>query len=993
MSSQAGIDVQAHIETLINDFRTSDPLMPVIVLHAEESAQDEEIGKLVRELRLGQEEHGSRVAEVPGQPARAVAESVPAARLVRELGEPRRWDSPGALYRRYAFPRLRLVRAINDAVREVDSGASTAPDGERDPEQRLLDQLAKQRWRPKPKAGSPWRIGPSLFDTAHVLPASVVAGLAVLLASVELWVALAAVLGILALLTALNYWLPGRAPIFLWLRRESRWFLTTTFLLPVAGQQPSEVRMLHPVRSWKAIAARANDVAESLREGGQAQLQLHVLALLEDLRDNHRRRSWDLRGLKRIRPPVLFLPGADERGGGIALIKAISDVRSVRSELDPLLVVASVATGDVRLLDESHSGAPSHPAAPASAALRDSIRHAHQAWEHGLRAGQSPSMSGAVPWELRIALPTGELRQLEEQRRWCTRAPSRPALARIVWSLPVFSLAGLMIVGSLGYSWLNLRDHYCSAGILTANHDTELVEGVGGGDECIGIATGGVRFAGTGGSGSDTENAGAGEAGDNSIGTRTGTSGSGDTTAPGTEDSAVPWTLAQVEERIHAENAKVERDYRGSYVTVVYAGPLSSDPEYGRPPVKGTEELAGVYLAQAAINKENGVKLRVLPANGGLDMSQQRKMADRIAAYAEKDPTVVGVVGLGRDLRTSLATADRLVEAGLPVVSGTNSAAYLPVQMPNWFSLAAPDNWQAAQLGLLVGQLRTAGKQSAVVLARDTEGSDDLYTDEQAYYGERMLEKQGFTTTVERYQVTVKTASLENQVEELCAQDTPPSVIYFAGRTEDVGPLMTQLSSRCGEQEISVITGDDLSKAGFGRGADVTKKVTLYHVSLTDLESAAEADPPFYANAEDFLPGLTGKDVSYRSSFLSNGQTALSHDATQALYEAASRSRSEQWLRFPAEGTGRGPRREPQNRATTWANLRTVILKGMATGTVDFTGAPVYGERGGHGIALIRVRQGDDGDVLRTRLCGRQAGDTAPLTPQVCDIRQPDAPE
>lgn len=986
MSSQAGIDVQAHIETLIHDFRTSDPLMPVIVLHAEESAQDEQIGKLVKELRLGQEEHGSRVAEVPRQPSQAAAETVPAARLVRELGEPRRWDSPGALYRRYAFPRLRLVRAINDAVREVDSGASTAPDAERDREQRLLDQLAKQRWRPKPKAGSPRRFGPSLFDTAHVLPASVVAGLAVLLASVELWVALAAVLGILTLLTALNYWLPGRAPIFLWLRRESRWFLTTTFLLPVAGQQPSEVRMLHPVRSWKAIAARADDVAESLREGGQAQLQLHVLALLEDLRDNHRRRSWDLRGLKRIRPPVLFLPGADERGGGIALIKAVSDVRSVRSELDPLLVVASVATNDVYLLDESHSGAPGNPAAPASAGLRDSIRQAHQAWEHGLRAGQSPSMSGAVPWELRIALPTGELRQLEEQRRWCTRAPSQPALARLVWSLPVFSLAGLLIVGLLGYSWSDLRDRYCSAGILTANHDTQLVKGVGGSDECIGIATGGVRFAGEGDSAS--EGTSAGEAG----GTGSGDTGTG-AGGPGTEDSAVPWTLAQVEERIHAENAKVEQNYQGSYVTVVYAGPLSRDPEDGRPPVKGTEELAGVYLAQAAINEENRVKLRVLPANGGLDMSQQQKMADRIAAYAEKDPTVVGVVGLGRDLRTSLATADRLVEAGLPVVSGTNSAAYLPVQMPNWFSLAAPDNWQARQLGLLVGQLRTPGKRHAVVLARDTSGSDDLYTDEQAYYGARMLKEEGFTTTVERYQVTVETASLENQVEKLCAQDTPPSVIYFAGRTEDVGPLMTQLSSRCGDQEISVITGDDLSKAAFGRGADVTKKVTLYHVSLTDLESAAEADPPFYANAEDFLPGLKGKDVSYESPFLSNGQTALSHDATQALYEAASRSRSQRPLRLPAEGTSRGLRREPQDRATTWANLRTVSLKSMATGTVDFTKAPVYGERVGHGIALVRVRQGDDGDVLRTRLCGRPAGNTAPLTPQACDIRQRDTPE
>ncbi|MEV0039026.1 ABC transporter substrate-binding protein [Streptomyces sp. NPDC050804] len=971
MSSQAGIDVQAHIETLIHEFRTSDPLMPVIVLHAEESAQDERVGKLVEELRAGQEAHGSRLA-VPPKAPREAAEPVRAAHLVRKLGEPGRWDSPGALYRRYAFPRLRLVRAIEEAVRELDRDgpppSPTTPDAEREREQRLLDQLAKQRWRPG--AGSRWRVGPSLFDTAHVLPASVVAGLAVLLASVDLWVALAAVLGILTLLTALNYWLPGRAPIFLWLRRESRWFLTTTFLLPVSGQQPAEVRLLHPFRSWRAIAARAKDVADSVREGGQAQLQLHVLALLEDLRDNHRRRSWDLRGLKRTRPPMLFLPGADEQGGGFALIKAVSDVRSVRSELDPLLLVASVAKDQVRLLDQHHSAHPVQQAAHLSDGLRDGIRRAHQEWEHGLRAGQSPSRSGEVPWELRIALPTEGLRRLEEQRRWCTRAPSRPALARLVWSLPVFSLAGLLIVGSLGYSWWDLRNRYCSAGVLTANHDTELVKGVGGTDECIGIATGGVRFADEG---------------------KTGDTGTADA---GTAGNAVPWTLGQLEDRIHAENARIERGHQGSYVTVVYAGPLSSSPEDGgRPSVKGSEELAGVYLAQVVINRRNKVKLRVLPANGGIDMSRQKTMADRIATYAEKDPTVVGVIGLGRDLETSLATAERLVEAGLPVVSGTNSAAYLPRQMPNWFSLAAPDDWQADQLGILVRQLRTPGKpQYAAVLARNTRGSDDLYTDEQAYYGGRMLKREGFLTKELRYQVSVGTASLENQVEKLCEQGEPPSVIYFAGRTEDVGPLMSELTSRCGDRRIAVITGDDLSKADFERGEPVAQKVTLYHASLSDLETPA-AGTLFYANAKKFLPGLGGKDASHTSPFLRNGQTALSHDATQALYEAASRSRSQKPQRPVTEGASRGPSREPQNRATTWVNLRTVRLKNMATGTIDFTNAPVYGDREGHGIALVRVRKGDDGAVVSTKLCGRPAGDPRPLTRKDCDITTPDTPD
>lgn len=84
-----------------------------------------------------------------------------------------------------------------------------------------------------------------------------------------------------------------------------------------------------------------------------------MLALFEDLRDNHRRASWDLRGLKRTRPPVLVLRQVSRENGGIELIRAVSDVRSRRSELDPLLIVAGVAADDAPLLDRgTDTGTP-----------------------------------------------------------------------------------------------------------------------------------------------------------------------------------------------------------------------------------------------------------------------------------------------------------------------------------------------------------------------------------------------------------------------------------------------------------------------------------------------------------------------------------------------------------------------------------------------------------------------------------------------------------
>ncbi|OON77616.1 ABC transporter substrate-binding protein [Streptomyces tsukubensis] len=973
MSSQAGIDVQHHIESLVHGFRTREPLMPVLVLHVgarttdspggeTTAALDQRVASLVAEVREGQKAHGSRCAS-PTPATEGPTEAQRAAHLVRGLGDPRRWGGPGRRsgrdgrsaprYRRYAFPRLRLVRAIHDAVKELDGDtpapAPTTPDAERAQARALLDQLARQRWRPA--GGSRWRPGPILFDTARVLPASVVAGIAAFLAGVDQWVALAVVVGLLVFLAVLNYWPTGRAPIFLWLRRESRWFMTTTFLLPVSGQQPSEVRLLHPVHSWRAIAARADDVAKTLREGGQAQLQLHVLALLEDLRDNHRRWSWDLRGLKRTRPPMLFLPGADVDSGSIALIKAVSDVRSGRSELDPLLIVASVAAADVARLDQRPSGIPLPPAV-APATLRDTIRRAHQEWERNLRVRQAPSRSGAVPWELRLPLPPDTLAQLEEQRRWCVRSQSRPGPVRLVWSLPVLSLAVLLLVASLGYRALQWHDDFCDAGILTVNRDSRLMRGAHGGastDECVGTATGDVRFA---------DRAAA---------------------PPGVPDPGaqydIPWTLGGMEDRIHRQNQEVTRDHAGDYVTVVYAGPLSSGPQGESSPVKGVAELGGVYLAQAVINKAYDVKLRVLVANGGLDMDHQSAMADTITAYAAHDPTVVGVVGLGRDLESSSRTTRKLRDAGLAVVSGTNSAEYLPRTFPNWFSLAAPDDWQADQLGLVVRQLRTPGTtRRAMVLAQATEDSGDRYTKEQAKYGGRMLRREKFAVLPRRtYALDDGKPEMRGPVQRICGSGSAkvPSVIYFAGRVEDLDPLMKRLSTEpgCRDRQISVLTGDDLSKAVFRRGGDgVADNVTLYHAALADL-GAAEARTQFYEDAESFLPGIS-EPAGAESPFLASGQTALSHDATRALYEAAS------------EGDG------PQNRVTTWVNLRSVNMSGMATGTIDFTRAPLYRARRGHGIELVRVRRDGRGGIESTKLCGRTAGNTEPLTVKECSIEK-----
>ncbi|MBM7171973.1 ABC transporter substrate-binding protein [Streptomyces sp. G44] len=981
MSTEAGIDVQQELEDRIQEFRTSDPPMPVVVVHAEDGAADGAVFSLVKELAEVQREHRSWCAvvdaEVCGEGDDPTAR---AASLLRDLSGWAGPRSPGrrsALYRRYAFPRLHLIQAIEDAARsEGGEWPQRSEDGRQSAEaletqRKLLKQLARQRWRPAAvpgsRAGRGTGFGLRFVDMGNVLPASVVAGLGALFARSEWYASLGWGLGILLVLILLNH-MPGRAPLFLWLRRESKWFLTTTFLSVASREQPTDTSILRPVRSWKAIASRAYDVAGWLldeREGSR--IQLYVLAMLEDLRDGHTRWSWDLRGFKRSRPPLLFLPRISNSNGGIELIRAISDVRSRRSELDPLLVLAGVAARDVeRLKPRAGSGAPGPEPARAEGLSRMRVRY--RDWAGSLRSTQSPSGESTLPWVLTLPLPSHELRVLRERDRHCVKASNRPTVARVVWALHSLVLAACLAAALMGWRALTLDEEYCAAGFLTANKYTEKKEsGRGGEMECIGLATGGVRF-------SDWLSDGQDDMG-----------GQGDEGGKGTASAGVgatPWSVAELEEAVREENEEV-REGSGPFVTVVYAGPLSSDPDGARSPVKGIEELAGVYIAQKAINDTSSRKLRVLVANGGVDMQHQVTMADRIAAYADTDPTLIGVVGIGRNLRSSEETVERLAEAGLPVVSGTNSSSELPKKFANWFSLAAPDEWQARQLGLIARQLREPGSdQSALVLARkqtdkgagtrkEREGRTDAYTEDQARFGERMLAREGFRMQGRlTYEVSGGTPQMGEQAATICKgrDGDVPAVIYFAGRVEDLRSLMSELSEEKGcRKDMAILTGDDLSKARFAPDEDrVGPNVTLYHVALAKMSGRGETD--FYADAQKALPGSFRGDGDPRNSpHLSSGQAALSHDATKALHTAAGKA--------------------PHNRAATWVNLRDVSVKSLATGTIDFTRAPLYKARAGHSIALVEVRRKEGSDTYDSaEVCSRSAGDIRRLRVEDCRI-------
>ncbi|WP_234307758.1 hypothetical protein [Streptomyces sp. NBRC 110035] len=125
MSTEAGIDVQRQLESPIQDFRAGDPPMPVIVLHAEDPADNGRVTDLIDELREGQQQHGTRLAVASTEPqtdgggdgdGHGHDATRRATHLLRDLGDSGKWGDRSAAYRPYSFPRLGLVRALQEVT-------------------------------------------------------------------------------------------------------------------------------------------------------------------------------------------------------------------------------------------------------------------------------------------------------------------------------------------------------------------------------------------------------------------------------------------------------------------------------------------------------------------------------------------------------------------------------------------------------------------------------------------------------------------------------------------------------------------------------------------------------------------------------------------------------------------------------------------------------------------------------------------------------------
>ncbi|GAB1332394.1 type 1 periplasmic-binding domain-containing protein [Streptomyces sennicomposti] len=958
-TGSAGVEaadaVFALMRRLIDGFRANPPVTPLVVLQATEEddtgALDRRVAQVVEFVRQSQQPRGLIAKRLDGGGGPDPYSS--AVDMVRQLCE-HSWDNARqSQYKPFSFPRSRLLRAIEQAAPEVGAEVTTVwTAAER--RERLMRRLAELRWRPGggPDGEEGRRRVPALAETvgAVVNPSGFVGAMFIACLSVLLseggW--RTAVWGGALALTVfgLVHLLARSAPPLLWLRRASRWFATTTFLAPLSDRPAAaDWSRWRPAKSWETIRGRAFAVAQQVvaAQAGDAtarqfHLELRVLALLEDLRENFRPRALDLRRRKRTVPPVVYLPRAAEEDGGLLLLRTLSDVRSRRSEVDPLLVLAAVPAAE-RLrpqdaADPEPDTAPHRPDADDEEGAYGADAR-YQRWVTNLNAGQSPGRAATLPWILYIPMPADELRHRHSAQHSTDRIRRTPAW--VLWSRPCLAvvLALGLAAGFLGNRYLAGR--YCEGRLLGSNTDSGLYDG-----ECVGVATGNVRLA----QGNALSLSGAGKG----------------------------VTFDAVERAIRAENAAIGP--HEAHVTIVYAGPVTAARQADTR--KGLEEITGVYLYQhyANVSTDQPTKIKVLLANAGENMLHVLPMARRIADLARRDRSVVGVVGMGRDTTETEQAARILKGAGLPVVSTTNSGSHLARRLSNWFGLAATDEEEANALKVVARQLaaREKGAQG-VVLSRSVGSEKDFYTTEQARVGKRMLAEAGFAPAPSRtYRLSAEgEPELTTPIGDICGSRPVPKALYFAGRVEDVPNLMAQLGSTpgCSGRGITVFTGDDLTKSNYeeGEALRIPDEVTLYHFALAPMDLAATTG--FYIDAHRVLmtllpagarrTALTDPVRPWTDALFSSGQTVLSYSATAVLYRAARNGDV------------------PQTAAETWADLRWHPNPNLPVGTVGFAGSRPYADQRGHGFEIVRVSY-DGGEVRSVNVCGRLAGSEAPLT-------------
>lgn len=275
--------------------------------------------------------------------------------------------------------------------------------------------------------------------------------------------------------------------------------------------------------------------------------------------------------------------------------------------------------------------------------------------------------------------------------------------------------------------------------------------------------------------------------------------------------------IAELSRLIYLQNKEVDEIVAGGdqhSVTVVVATMLSTeDTQPYRDLTAGVNELRGAYLAQRQWNQINDSKLwpaffvRLALANIGGDSAYAMQTAAEIKSYAQQDPSVIAVTGMGQTRDETLNAASMLGTPngswqGIPVV--TTAPTGDPFADKRDVFMTAPTNARQAQVAATFIRSRTDLKNRNTFLVYDS--SDPYSLNLETDYVSALHAKSLTVRRAEAYNTAPTEVNNRLNVigHDICGEPGNPLVVYV-GRANEFPTMASDLS--CSPN--AVLVGDD----------------------------------------------------------------------------------------------------------------------------------------------------------------------------------------
>jgi hypothetical protein len=559
----------------------------------------------------------------------------------------------------------------------------------------------------------------------------------------------------------LRFWLWSHAvPL---IGREPRWIMRQPFMVP--GHSTS----------FTGFAERLT--ADRRNEENLCQIKkLLVHAFLQDLRAVYGAGTVRPRRWRRTAYTVVLLEDITEENGGWELLKLINDVRNESTEHDPVLVVATAAQPPSWL----RTSDPLPPVSRIEAEL--------DKWQRSLPARRQSLREDAR--FVIVGLPgAGEqapenLHESDESA-WSKQGDFRPRpvprLARkstLLVAVIVVLVASVLTGGR--WLWVHLRQD-----CLPSPREGVAVEWAADTAECVGYSDSSAQLFGE----------------DDRL----------------RKMQAAIFELNDKAQELHEDNPA------RPVVSVVYFAELTNPRSRPGSADSVTEELTGLLVRQSqdnvVVDDQARPLLRVIVANGGYEMAQARPVVDGLLTpLLRDDPTVMGVLGMGRTVNSTESAIGVLGDQGVPVMTMTLTGESLPGRSPMYFQLVAGNRTQAE----LVSQYaRQQGKTIYVYQPAKKDGYMSSLRDQ-------LEQKTGKDPSRYREWNEAGAGSVTVQ----CGKNI---IAYYGGRETEFPGFLERVLSQC-KADMPTVVGDDavtrFVAQGRSRVQDAFNGVPVSYVSL-----------------------------------------------------------------------------------------------------------------------------------------------------------------